>query len=79
MAESAKKILKTDYALSTTGNLGPEKGDSDAEIGTVFIGLATPGETKVFGFNFGNHREKTLGKTVNKAFEVLWDEVFGKA
>jgi len=76
MAENAKRILKTDYALSTTGNLGPAKGDSDAEIGTVFIGLASPGKTKAFGFNFGNHRKKTLGKTVNKAFELLFDEIF---
>src|SRR5690606_38616784 len=73
MAEQVKKLLKTDYALSTTGNLGPTKGDSDAEIGTVYIGLATPEETQVFGFNFGNHREKVLGKTINKAFELLWE------
>lgn len=78
MAEHVKSLLKTDYALSTTGNLGPTKGDSDAEIGTVYIGFATPGETRVFGFNFGNHREKVLGKTINKAFELLWELIEAK-
>jgi nicotinamide-nucleotide amidase len=37
-------MMKTDYAIATTGNAGPTKGDSNAEIGTVFIALATPNE-----------------------------------
>lgn len=74
MAESAKKLFKSDYALATTGNAGPTKGDSDAEIGTVFISLATP--TGVFSkeFNFGNHRDKVIYKAVNKAMEMLFKE-----
>ena len=42
MALNIKEIMKTDYAIATTGNAGPSKGDSDAEIGTVFIAIATP-------------------------------------
>jgi len=41
MAENVKKLLKTDFAIATTGNAGPAKGDSDAEIGTVFIAMAS--------------------------------------
>ncbi len=37
-----KKLFKTDYAIATTGNAGPTKGDSDAEVGTVCIAIATP-------------------------------------
>src|SRR5690606_30720979 len=74
MALSAKNMFKTDFALSTTGNAGPTKGDSDAEIGTVFIGLATP--TAVFSkeFSLGNHRDKVVNKAVNKALEMLFKE-----
>lgn len=74
MALSVKELFNTDYALSTTGNAGPTKGDSDQEIGTVYIGLATP--TTVFSreFNLGNHRDKVINKAVNKALEILFKE-----
>jgi len=75
MAEGACKKFNTDIALSTTGNAGPEKGDSDAEVGTVFIGLATPGETLAFEFMFSNHREKVIGKTVNKSLQILLEQL----
>lgn len=42
MAISVKKIMKSDYAIATTGNAGPSKGDSNATVGTVFIAIATP-------------------------------------
>ncbi|MFK5974670.1 MAG: competence/damage-inducible protein A, partial [Flavobacteriaceae bacterium] len=42
MAENVKKLLRADFAIATTGNAGPSKGDSDAEIGTVFIAIASP-------------------------------------
>ncbi|MBA4275460.1 CinA family nicotinamide mononucleotide deamidase-related protein, partial [Flavobacterium sp.] len=34
MAINVKSIMKTDYAIATTGNAGPTKGDSKAELGT---------------------------------------------
>ena len=75
MAKNARKYFKTDYALSTTGNAGPTKGDSDAEVGTVFIGLATP--EKVFSkkFIFGNSRDQVVKQTVQKAFEMILKEI----
>ena len=78
MAVRAKKMFNTDYALATTGNAGPTKGDSDAEIGTVFIALATPEGVKVFDFMFGNHREKVVGKAVTKSLELLLEELHEK-
>ena len=41
MAINCQKIFETDYAIATTGNAGPSKGDSDASVGSVFIALAT--------------------------------------
>lgn len=75
MALQAQKKFKTDYALATTGNAGPNKGDADAEIGTVFIALATPTEVFVEEFNFGQPREKVIGRAVNKAFEIIYKEI----
>jgi nicotinamide-nucleotide amidase len=79
MAVAAKRKFKSDYAVATTGNAGPSKGDSDASVGTVFIGVAT--ETKSFALKFmmGNHRERVIQKTVNKSFELLQKELMKKA
>ncbi len=71
MALGIQKLMKSDYALATTGNAGPSKGDADAEIGTVFIALATPNEVRTEEFNFGQPREKVIDRTSNKAFEML--------
>ncbi|MGY5847436.1 CinA family nicotinamide mononucleotide deamidase-related protein [Salegentibacter sp. HM20] len=78
MAKNVKEIFHSDYGLSTTGNAGPSKGDSEAEIGTVYIGIATP--TSVFSrkFVFGNHRDKVIGKAIHKSLELIFAEVNSK-
>ena len=75
MAIEVKRLLKSDYAISTTGNAGPSKGDSDQPIGKIFISIATPDAVKPFEFNFGKNREKNINKTVNKALELLFSEL----
>jgi nicotinamide-nucleotide amidase len=75
MAEASKKMFKTDYALATTGQAGPSKGDSTAPLGTVFIALATPKTTIVEQFSFGQPREKVIDRATNKAFEMLQKEI----
>lgn len=75
MALNCKAIFNTDFAIATTGNAGPTKGNSDAEVGTVFIAIATPNEVFVEEFNFGQPREKVIDRAVNKAFEMLYKEI----
>ncbi|WP_395065317.1 CinA family nicotinamide mononucleotide deamidase-related protein [Flavobacterium sp.] len=75
MALGVQKLMKTDYAIATTGNAGPLKGDADATIGTVFIALATPSGVIVEEFNFGQPREKVIDRAVNKAFEMIQKEI----
>lgn len=79
MALGAQKLLQTDYAIATTGNAGPEKGDSPAEVGTVFIALATPNPAPnniiCEEFHFGQPREKVIDRAVNTAFEMLQKEI----
>ncbi len=75
MALGIKKLMKTDYAIATTGNAGPTKGDADALVGTVFIALVTTDKVIVEEFNFGQPREKVIDRTVNKAFEMLQKEI----
>ena len=75
MATNARKLLKTDFAIATTGNAGPTKGDSDAEIGTVFIAIASSKGVFTSKFLQGSQRERIVGKSVNKAFELLYQEI----
>ncbi|MGZ9735811.1 CinA family nicotinamide mononucleotide deamidase-related protein [Flavobacterium sp. GNP002] len=75
MALNVKNMMKTDYAIATTGNAGPSKGDSNAEVGSVFIALATPTEVIVEEFNFGQPREKVIDRAVIKSLELLQKEI----
>lgn len=78
MAKNARKMFKADYAIGTTGNAGPKKGESEEEVGSVFIGIATP--EKVFSkkYTFGSSREDVVKKAVNKAFELVLRELVKK-
>ncbi|EGV43290.1 CinA family nicotinamide mononucleotide deamidase-related protein [Bizionia argentinensis JUB59] len=78
MARRARELFKTDYAIATTGNAGPDKGDSDVEIGTVYIALATKDHVFSEKFELGNHRTKVIMKAVNKGFEMLQKEILKK-
>ena len=78
MALSVKKLMKTDYAIATTGNAGPSKGDSNAEIGAVFIAVATPNDVIVEEFNFGQPREKVIDRALYKSLEMLYKEILKK-
>jgi nicotinamide-nucleotide amidase len=75
MAESVRQLLKSDYALATTGNAGPSLGDESVPLGTVFIAIASAQGTVVEGFSFGQPREKVIDRAVNKSLELLQKEI----
>jgi nicotinamide-nucleotide amidase len=76
MALGVKKLFNSDYAVATTGNAGPTKGDSDAEVGTVCIAIATPKHVFAKQFTFGKDRERITTKAVHMAFTLLQKEIF---
>lgn len=75
MAVQAKKLFGSDYAVATTGNAGPLKGDSPVEVGTVYIGFATPKGVYSEKFEFGQPREKVIDRAANKALEKIYQEI----
>ncbi len=75
MAIKVKEKFNADYAIATSGNAGPTKGDGDVEVGTVFIAIATPKQVFSKRYEFGNHRERTVSRAVNKSFEMLYNEL----
>ncbi|MGJ8550817.1 competence/damage-inducible protein A [Winogradskyella wichelsiae] len=78
MATSVRALFNSDFAISTTGNAGPSKGDSDVEVGTVCIAIATKNTVISEVFNFGKHRENVIGRATNKAFSMLQKEILKK-
>ena len=75
MAQNVQKLTGSDFAVATTGNAGPTKGDSDADIGTVYIAIATPEGVMAEEFNMGNHRIRIVQKSVHRAFQMLQKEI----
>ena len=75
MASRVRIKFNSSIAISTTGNAGPTRGDSDAMLGTVWIAIAT--SKKIFSkkFLFGIHRERVVQKAVNKALELVFKQL----
>lgn len=75
MAIGVQKALKSDYAIATTGLAGPSKSESEKALGTVCIAIASPNGVEGFEFTFGQPRERVIERAVNKAFEMLFEEL----
>ncbi len=75
MALGVKTKLQSDFALATTGNAGPTKGDSDVEIGTVYIAIASPRGVFSKKFQLGKNRERVVQKGINTALTLLFEEI----
>ena len=75
MALGVQKLMGSDFAIATTGNAGPTKGDSEAPLGTVCIAIAHPKGVYSEIFSMGNHRERIVQKTINKALALLQKEI----
>ena len=78
MVLGIQKLTQVDYAIATTGNAGPAKGDSAADLGIVFIAIATPTGVFVEEFNFGQPREKVIDRAVSKSLELVYKEILKK-
>lgn len=75
MATGCQVVFNTDFTLATTGNAGPDKGDSSQDLGVVCLALATPNGVKTQKFDFGQPREKVIARAANKALEWLYQEI----
>ncbi|MCK5584194.1 MAG: CinA family protein [Elusimicrobiales bacterium] len=71
MAARAKKIFKTDFAVSTTGIAGPSGATAKKPIGLVYFGLAAPKETKTYKKIFKGDRKHIQKQAAHFALNLL--------
>jgi nicotinamide-nucleotide amidase len=71
MADSARDRTGATYALSVTGEAGPESASPGVEPGTVWIGVATPDGVEARRFQFFGGRQRVRAFAVQTALNML--------
>ncbi|WP_248581302.1 nicotinamide-nucleotide amidohydrolase family protein [Nocardioides sp. InS609-2] len=70
MAVGVRDLTGASYALSTTGVAGPDSQEGHP-VGTVFVGLAGPGEARVAALSLTGDRLAVADATVRAALGAL--------
>ena len=71
MAEGARRLLKTDLAVSLTGIAGPDGGSAEKPVGLVWFGLATKGGVRTEKAIFRGDRAQVRAQAVTHALGML--------
>lgn len=71
MAEGARKLLKTDLAVSLTGIAGPDGGSDEKPVGLVWFGLATKDGVRTEKAIFRGDRAKVREQAIIHALGML--------
>jgi nicotinamide-nucleotide amidase len=60
MAEGVRKLLKTDFAIATSGVAGPDGGTPEKPVGTLWIACAMEGRTIARKVQMANQRDTNI-------------------
>ena len=71
MAEGARRLLRTDLAVSLTGIAGPDGGSEEKPVGLVWFGLATKDGVRTEKAIFRGDRAQIRAQAVTHALGML--------
>src|SRR5574343_959841 len=71
MVKGALHGLKTDFALATSGIMGPGGGSPEKPVGTVWIAIGNKDKVRTQHFHFRFDRQRNIELTANNALNLL--------
>ena len=71
MAEGVRRINGSDYSIATSGIAGPGGGSEAKPVGTVWIGVSSPKETKTYKMVFIGDRKRNIERFAANALNIL--------
>ncbi|MDF1550128.1 MAG: competence/damage-inducible protein A [Bacteroidales bacterium] len=77
MALGVRKVLNTDYSISTSGIAGPDGGTAEKPVGTVWIAVAGPEGVIAKKYVFSHDRDINIRRATSRALDNMRKMLLG--
>ena len=75
MAIGARRVAKSDIAVSVTGIAGPTGGTAEKPVGLVYIAFADKDGAEVRKLNLSGNRDEIREQTCEKVFKLISEHI----